>query len=62
MGLKKDTSFTGLLKGVLKSLGKKIADEAGGKLAETAADFLDPIIKGSVDLIKEKFKDLLTDK
>jgi len=61
MGLKKDTSFTGLLKGVLKSLGKKIADEAGCKLAETAADFLDPIIKGSVDLIKEKFKDLLTD-
>jgi hypothetical protein len=59
MGLKKDTSFTGLLKGVLKSLGKKIADEAGSKIAETAADFLDPFIKGSVDLIKEKFNNLL---
>lgn len=59
MGLKKDTSFTGLLKGVLKSLGKKIADEAGGKLAETVADYLDPLLKGSIELIKGKFTDLV---
>lgn len=59
MGLKKDTSFTGLLKGVLKSLGKKIADEAGGKLAESVVDYLDPLLKGSIELIKGKFTDLV---
>lgn len=59
MGLKKDTSFTGLLKGVLKSLGKKIADEAGGKLADSVVDYLDPLLKGSIELIKGKFTDLV---
>jgi len=62
MGLKKDTSFTGLLKGVLKSLGKKIADEAGGKLVESVVDYLDPLLKGSIELIKEKFTDLVIEK
>ncbi|MAT56281.1 MAG: hypothetical protein CMN32_17560 [Saprospirales bacterium] len=57
IGAKTDTSLKGLLKGVFKKLGSKIADEAGGKIAESAGEYLEPLINGSIDLMKNKFAD-----
>lgn len=53
-GAASDTSFKGMMKSLLKKLGEKFADEAGGKVAESIADYLGPIISGSIDLVKEK--------
>ena len=58
IGIKADTSFSGILKGVLKKLGSKVADEAGSQVAESVGEYLGPLISGSIDLIKNKFTSL----
>ncbi len=55
IGAKADTSFKGLLKGVLKKLGSKIADEAGGRVAESIGDYLEPLLTGSIEMVKNQF-------
>ncbi len=55
LGLKEDKSFAGVMKGVLKKLGTKIADKAGGEVAGSTVDYLKPILTGSVQLIKSQF-------
>lgn len=61
MGAATDTSLKGILKGVLKKLGSKVADEAGGKVAESVGGYLEPIISGNIDLLKNKFNELLSE-
>lgn len=55
IGVKADTSFKGILKGAIKKIGSKLADEAGEQLSESVGDYLGPLIAGSLDQIKEKF-------
>jgi hypothetical protein len=47
-----DKSFQGILKDILKALGKKAADEAGSKVVENV---LGPIIDGAFDGISKVF-------
>ena len=61
IGAKADTSLKGILKGVLKKLGSKIADNAGGQIAESVGEYLGPLINGSIEIIKSKFAGLVTD-
>ena len=61
IGAEADTSLKGMLKGAFKKLGSKIADEAGGQVAESVGEFLGPVISGSIDLIKNKFLGLFTE-
>lgn len=61
-GAASDTSFKGIMKSVLKKLGEKFADEAGGKLAESIGDYLGPIISGSVEMVKEKLVQIFNEK
>lgn len=61
IGAEKDTSLKGVLKGVFKKLGSKIADEAGGQIAESIGEYLGPLIKGSIDVVKKKFEGLFTE-
>jgi hypothetical protein len=61
IGAKADTSLKGILKGALKKLGTKLADEAGGKIAETAGEYLGPLLSGSIDVLKSKFGSLVGD-
>ncbi len=58
IGAEADTSLKGVIKGAFKKLGSKIADEAGGQVAESVGEYLGPIISGSIDLMKNKFTDL----
>lgn len=60
IGAEPDTSLKGVLKGAFKKLGSKIADEAGGQVAESVGEYLGPVISGSIDLMKNKFTDLFT--
>jgi len=55
VGAKKDTSFTGIMIAILRKLGKKFAGEAGGEIAGSFGKYLEPIIYGNVDSIKEVF-------
>ncbi|MAU15914.1 MAG: hypothetical protein CMH46_10300 [Muricauda sp.] len=61
IGAEADTSLKGVLKGAFKKLGSKIADEAGGQVAESVGEYLGPIISGSIDLMKNKFTGLFTE-
>ena len=61
IGAEADTSLKGMLKGAFKKLGSKIADEAGGQVAESVGEFLGPVISGSIDLMKNKFLGLFTE-
>lgn len=62
IGAKADTSLKGVLKGALKKLGSKIADDAGGQLAGSIGEYLGPVLTGSLKLLKEKFgKDFFDD-
>lgn len=54
IGAEPDTSFKGVLKGALKKIGQKIASDAGGKIAEAAGGYLEPIINGTIDVVKDK--------
>lgn len=61
IGAEADTSLKGVLKGAFKKLGSKIADEAGGQVAESVGEYLGPVISGSIDVLKNKFTDLFTE-
>ncbi|SDD38103.1 hypothetical protein SAMN04488104_102724 [Algoriphagus faecimaris] len=61
VGAEADTSLKGVLKGAFKKLGSKIADEAGGQVAESVGEYLGPIISGSIDELKSRFTDLFTE-
>lgn len=61
IGAEADTSLKGVLKGVFKKLGSKIADEAGGQVVDSVGEYLEPIISGSIDLMKNKFTGLFID-
>ena len=61
IGAEADTSLKGVLKGAFKKLGSKIADEAGGQVAESVGEYLGPVISGSIDLMKNKFTGLFTE-
>jgi len=62
IGAKADTSLKGILIGVIKKLGGKIADKAGEGIAEKAVDYMGPIVSGSIDVIKEKFGEMFKEK
>ena len=62
IGAEADSSLKGVLKGALKKLGSKIADEAGSQFAESANEYLSPIINENIILIKNKFKSLFNEK
>lgn len=49
-----DKSLRGVLVGVLKKLGSKVAGEAGDALAESSAEFIKPILDVSKGAIKAK--------
>lgn len=53
LGAINDHSFKGIMKGVLKNIGKRVAGGAGDILVE---NYLGPIIDGSVDALGELFK------
>ncbi|WOE69514.1 hypothetical protein RZR97_10425 [Hydrogenimonas thermophila] len=55
IGVVSDTSFSGVLTSILKKLGTKVADNAGGQVGESIGGYLKPIIDGSISSIAEKF-------
>lgn len=61
VGAKEDTSLKGVLKGVVKKLGTKVADKAGGAVADSVVDYLGPIITGSAETIKRVFSGFFKD-
>jgi hypothetical protein len=61
IGAKADKRFKGLMKGALKKIGTKIADDAGGEIAESVSDYLGPVISGTIDLVTERFRGFFED-
>ncbi len=59
LGAKGDNSFKGVMKAALKKLGTKVADNAGGEVAESVSDYLGPLLNGGIDEVKDKIKTLL---
>jgi len=57
-GIATDTSFKGVMKGVLKKLGEKFAGNVGDELMENVGEYLGPIINGGIELIKNKIATL----
>lgn len=57
-GAKQEVNFKSVLVGVLKKLGTKIADQAGDQLAESAGEYIGPLIDGSIETIRSKFNGL----
>lgn len=57
-GVAADDSFKGVLKGAVKEMGKKLAQDAGEELFGKAAEYLEPLISGSVDQISKSFNRL----
>ncbi len=57
-GIKKDTSFKGIMLKVLEQLGKKVVGDISSQLVGDASQYLSPIIDGSIDLIKDKMVEL----
>jgi len=55
-----DNSLRGALQGALKQVGKKIAQDAGEAIAESASDYITPIIEGTVTRIGTMFRGLFT--
>ena len=55
LGVMADTTLTGFLKGALKKIGSKIADETGEHVADSVFEYLMPIMNGDISLVKEKF-------
>ncbi len=53
-----DKSFKGMLSGVLKVVGKKIASDAGEDAAEAVGKYISPIIDGTANNITKIFTDL----
>ena len=57
-GIATDTSFKGVMKGVLKKLGEMFAGDVGDELMENVGEYLGPIINGGIELIKNKIATL----
>ena len=53
-----DGSFTGVLKGALKTLGMKLADGAGESCAENISAFIEPLWNGTAQNISELFSNV----
>lgn len=58
LGVMTDTTLTGFLKGALKKIGSKLGDETGEHVADSVFEYLMPIMKGDIGLVKEKFGNL----
>lgn len=54
-----DSSVKGVIKGALKTLGKKVIGEAADQVAEgivdNSADFLGPLVNASIGQIQERW-------
>jgi len=61
IGAKGDSSFTGVMTAVLIKLGAKVADKAGGEVAESLVKYLGPILKGNIKGIKTSLSHLFSD-
>jgi DNA polymerase III psi subunit len=53
-----DKSLSGVLKGVLKALALKYAQDAGGALVDSASCYISAILDGTVETMQGKFKEL----
>lgn len=53
-----DTSLNGVLRSMLKGLGKKLASDVGEQLMDKAHGYLEPVVSATVDNIGEKFTEL----
>jgi hypothetical protein len=49
-----DTSFKGVLKGMLKKVGRKVASDSGDALAEKASDYLGPLFDSALNAVTDK--------
>lgn len=49
-----DTSFKGVLKGMLKKVGSKVASDSGDALAEKASEYIGPLFDSAIDTLTEK--------
>lgn len=58
LGVMTEATLSGFLKGALKKIGSKIADESGEQVAVSVFEFLKPIMNGDFYSVKEKFGDL----
>lgn len=55
-----DRSFRGVLKGALKKLGEKIADDTGEAIAEEVSNYINPLLDCSVADITSTFSSLFS--
>ncbi|GAB4216095.1 MAG: hypothetical protein OHK0012_17650 [Synechococcales cyanobacterium] len=55
LGLQPDMSFKGILFAILKTLGAKLADKTGEHIAESAANYLTPLINGNIPELTKRF-------
>ncbi|MEY2792527.1 MAG: hypothetical protein RJA76_519 [Bacteroidota bacterium] len=58
LGIMPETTLSGFLKGALKKIGSKIADESGEQVAVSVFDYLKLIMNGDISSVEEKFIDL----
>lgn len=56
-----DGSLGGVLKGALKQLGKKMAQDAGEELSVKASEYIAPILDASISKISNTFKGLFAE-
>lgn len=61
IGITEDTSFSGIMKAILKKIGTKVADDAGGEIANKVGEYLTPIISGSIDNAVNALSSLFSD-
>ena len=59
MKILKDKSIKGLVVQIVKSAGKKVIGEVADNLVEQAEDYLEPLLKGTVDSFVDKVKSLI---
>lgn len=60
-GAQPDKSFKALMKGFLKKVGARIADDAGGHIAESIGDYLGPVIAGTTETLLDNIKGFFDD-
>lgn len=56
LGLKNDSSLNGILTNILKGLLTKFLDKTGEKIAESAVDYLLPLLNANLPEIGKKFR------
>ncbi len=56
-----DGSFSGVLKGMLRKVGQKVAADSGEALLENVSNFISPIIDSTVDVLRERTAELFED-